>query len=412
MRKVLTTLMMLLICSLVMSPVVQAQQSPVDIAKQQNKYIDEKYNPKGMVVTADNGQIVYEYHKNKKVDPASTTKLMTMFLIYDDIKSGKIKMDDNVKITSRYAAMSQLPNLTTFPLQQGQTFTINQLLKQAALESSNAATLVLAEHIDGDSSKFTDRMNDKAKKLGMKDTYFTNPSGANNNLIKPFDPKSYKDETVSRTTAYDMALLANQILKVHPELLDITKLTSDTQKNIELHNTNTSLPNEVDGMKDVDGLKTGTSTQGYNLVLTAKRHHLRINTDIFNIQPYPDDTAKHARQQLANILTEQAFEKYEYRKVMTKGKHEIGDKKMIVEKDLYDLVPKDKSKYKLKISEDQRLYVDYNRDFIKGHHAPSVKVENYESPLKVFFHICLAIFGLILFAFLVMFGIKIYIKNN
>lgn len=59
--------------------------------------------------------------------------------------------------------MSELPNLTTFPLKEGTTVTINQLLKQAALESSNAATLVLAEHIDGSSSKFTDRMNQKLK---------------------------------------------------------------------------------------------------------------------------------------------------------------------------------------------------------------------------------------------------------
>ena len=59
--------------------------------------------------------------------------------------------------------MSELPNLTTFPLKQGETVTINQLLKQAALESSNASTLVLAEHIDGNSSKFTDRMNKKQK---------------------------------------------------------------------------------------------------------------------------------------------------------------------------------------------------------------------------------------------------------
>ena len=69
---------------------------------------------------------------------------------------------------------------------------MEQLLKQAALNSSNAATLVLAEHIDGDVSQFTDRMNAKAKALGMNHTHFTNPSGADNHLIQPYEPKGYK----------------------------------------------------------------------------------------------------------------------------------------------------------------------------------------------------------------------------
>ncbi|MPP21538.1 serine hydrolase, partial [Campylobacter jejuni] len=170
MKKVFTSLMMIMMCLVLISPTVFAEQSPVDVAKQEHQDIDKQYNPKGMIVTTKDGQILYDYHGNTQVDPASTTKLMTMNLVYDDIKSGKIKMNDKVKITSRYEKMSELPNLTTFPLKEGTTVTINQLLKQAALESSNAATLVLAEHIDGSSSKFTDRMNQKAKDLGMKDT--------------------------------------------------------------------------------------------------------------------------------------------------------------------------------------------------------------------------------------------------
>ncbi|MEJ7477482.1 penicillin-binding protein, partial [Staphylococcus saprophyticus] len=80
-----------------------------------------------------------------------------------------------------------------------------------------------------------------------------------------------------------MAILSTNLLKEHPDVLKITKLSKDTQSNQELHNTNTSLPNAADAMKDVDGLKTGTSDNGYNLELTAKRHHLRIVTGIFNV---------------------------------------------------------------------------------------------------------------------------------
>ena len=78
-----------------------AEQSPVDVAKQEHQDIDKQYNPKGMIVTTKMVKyfmIIMEV----LVDPASTTKLMTMNLVYDDIKSGKIKMNDKVKITSRY----------------------------------------------------------------------------------------------------------------------------------------------------------------------------------------------------------------------------------------------------------------------------------------------------------------------
>lgn len=410
-KKVFTSLMMIMMCLVLISPTVFAEQSPADVAKQEHQDIDKQYNPKGMIVTTKDGQILYDYHGSTQVDPASTTKLMTMNLVYDDIKSGKIKMNDKVKITSRYEKMSELPNLTTFPLKEGTTVTINQLLKQAALESSNAATLVLAEHIDGSSSKFTDRMNQKAKDLGMKDTTFTNPSGANNKILKPYEPKSYKDDTISHTTARDMSLLSNHILNAHPDVLKITKLSKDKQSNQELHNTNTSLPNEADGMKDVDGLKTGTSDNGYNLELTAKRNHLRIVTGIFNVKPYPDEQAKHARQKLANALTEHAFKQYDYRKVISKGEHEIDGKKYEVKKDLYDLVPKEKSKYQLKVSDDNQLYVDYNRQFMKGHKAPTVEVKPTTHWGMIFLYVCMAIAGLVLLGMLTIIGIKIYYKK-
>ena len=172
-----------------------------------------------------------------------------------------------------------------------------------------------------------------------------------------------------------MALLTNHLLREHPEVLNITKLKDDTQYHQKLHNTNLSLPHQSQQMKGVDGLKTGTSKEGYNLVLTTKRDHLRVNTNIFNVQPYPSDQSEHARHKIANAITQEAFHKYTYRKVISKGEHTIDGKKYDVKKDLYDVVPKDKSKYHLKVSKDQHVYVKYDRQFIGKEHIPSVKVE-------------------------------------
>ncbi|ANZ34410.1 penicillin-binding protein PBP4 [Staphylococcus carnosus] len=376
MNKVLSIVIsFLLLWTLFITPNIYAQQTPTEIAKQHHQPLNTQYNPKSAYVITQQGQILYNYHGNQSIDPASTTKLMTVYLVLEAIEQGKIKPSDSVKITPSYEKLAQLPNLTTFPLKNKQTYTIDQLLKQAMLESSNAATLVLADKLSGDTSKFTDNMNAKAKELGMKHSHFTNPSGANNLLIQQFAPKAYKSETFSHSTAQDMTILSKAIIKNYPKVLQYSSLKTDQQYGKKLTNTNLSLPGSQDALNGAQGLKTGTSDNGYNLVLTTKRNNLRIDTTVMNVQPYPSETSKHARQKIANALTEDAYKHYEYRKVISKGEHELDGKTYDVKQDLYDVVPKDKNKYKLKIKND-KLQIDYPRQFLKGSHVPSVKVEH------------------------------------
>lgn len=374
-RLLLATLLILIIYS----PVANASETPVQMANHHLKSkVNNQYNPESMLITTQQGQILYRYHQDKSVDPASTAKLMTTLLVLEDIKSGKIDKNDKVKISSRYEELSNLPDLTTFPLEKGETYTIDQLLKQALLESSNAASIILSEKVENNSSDFTDRMNKKAKSLGMTHTHFTNPSGADIKLIKEFAPKSYRDESYSKTTAYDMSLLAHDILKHHPEILNITKLKSDTQHDKKLENTNLSLPGLSEGKSGVDGLKTGTSDRGYNLVLTAKKQNLRVNTLLYNMKPYPDERANHLRQKVSNAGLQEAFDNYEYKKVLSKGEHKINGQTYNVKQDLYDVVPKKMSHNKFKVTQHNRVVLDYPRHFIKGTSAPSVKVEANE----------------------------------
>lgn len=404
--------MSLLILSLTQPPYSQAAETPVDIAKSQQLSLDSTFNPQGMIVTTEQGQILYQYHAHKELDPASTAKLMTLYLVFNSIKSGDIHLHDKVKISADQAKLTRLPNLTTVPLDKGKSYTVEELIKQAALESSNAATIILADYISKDSSTFTDKMNETAKQLHMIHTHFTNPSGADNNLLDKFAPKKYKNETTSHSTAQDMIVLSQHLIDKHPSILSITKLTDDQQRGNHLHNTNTSLPTLQDGMSGVDGLKTGTSDNGYNLVLTAKKDHLRINAVVLNVRPYPSNAAKHARQKIANAAIKRGFDDYEYRKVLSKGEHTFNGKTYNVISDLYDVVPKDKSKYKFHLSEDNKVSVAYKRHFLPGQHAPSVTVEAlsnnhwYTIPL----HILLVIGGLVITGMLIIIGIKVYIN--
>ena len=222
-------LSILILWAMTISQSAQAIETPVEIAKHYHESIDKKYNPKSAYVTTQQGQILYDYNGQRQLDPASTAKLMTVYLILEDVQNHKIHLTDKVKITSEYEEMAQLPNLTTFPVKKNQVYTIDQLLKQVMLESSNAASLILADHIDGDIEHFTNRMNEKAKAMGMHQTHYTNPSGANNKLLKQFAPKKYKHETASKSSAQDIAVLAQQLIKEHTKVLDYSKLETDEQ---------------------------------------------------------------------------------------------------------------------------------------------------------------------------------------
>lgn len=118
-----------------------------------------------MMVTTQSGQILYDQDSDLKTDPASLTKMMTVYLTLDAIENGKVKKDQSVKIDDTYESMSTIPMLSNVPLKRGDSYTIDQLVLQTLLKSSNAATLVLGDQISGSTSKFVDAMNQKAKKL-------------------------------------------------------------------------------------------------------------------------------------------------------------------------------------------------------------------------------------------------------
>src|SRR5699024_1766319 len=108
-----------------------------------------KYKPESVSVTAQTGQILYQDKAEKVTDPASLTKMMTMYLTLDAIENGEIKGTDKIKITSDYEKMSVLTNLDSIPLERGKSYSINQFIRQITLESSNAATLILDEKVSG-----------------------------------------------------------------------------------------------------------------------------------------------------------------------------------------------------------------------------------------------------------------------
>lgn len=362
--------------SLLHTSISDASESPVTIAnKEKNSSISTKYQPSGVMLTTDQGQILYNYRGNNQVDPASMSKMMTLYLTYEAIENGKLKLNDKVKITNKYATMSNLPNLSSVSLKQGQTYTIEELIKQTTLASSNAAAMILGEKVSGDNNTFTNKMNQQAKSFNMTNTNFVNPAGAQNSLLDQYAPSKFKKQDFPKSTAKDMNLLMQALIKKYPQILQISKLTRDTQRGNTFKSTNLSLKGQPLYLPGTDGLKTGTSNKGYNIALTNKQDQLRLNGTIMNVKPFGDVNAKYNRNRIGNQIIKQYRQKYEYKKVLTEGDHEIDGNKYHVKKDLYDVVPKDKSKWHLAINSKGKVYVHYYRDFLPGSHYPRVAAD-------------------------------------
>ena len=165
------------------------------------------------------------------------------------------------------------------------------------------------------------------------------------------------------------------LIKKYPQILQISKLPRDTQRGNTFKSTNLSLKGQPLYLPGTDGLKTGTSNKGYNIALTNKQDQLRLNETIMNVKPFGDVNAKYNRNRIGNQIIKQYRQKYEYKKVLTEGDHEIGGKKYHVKKDLYDVVPKDKSKWHLAINSKGKVYVHYYRDFLPGSQYPRVAAD-------------------------------------
>ena len=219
-----------------------------------------------ILIDYDTLEIIYEKNITEKLPPASMTKIMSMLLVMEAVDSGKISLDDEVLISENASSMGG----SQVYLQQGEKYSVHDLLKGVAIASGNDAVVALAEYISGTVEEFVRLMNEKAKELGLESTHFENPHGL--------------DSENHYSSAYDMAIMATELLK-HSKILEYTSiyedyLTKNDGSNIWLVNTN-KLIRYYNG---VDGLKTGyTSDAGYCLTATAKKNDLRLIAVVMNV---------------------------------------------------------------------------------------------------------------------------------
>lgn len=249
-----------------------------------------------IMIEESSKKILFEKDAHIKMAPASMTKIMTLLLVAEAISDNRLSLDQEVTASEYAVSMGG----SQVYLEANSKYKISELIKAVGIGSANDAAVVLAEVVGGTVENFVAMMNSKAKELGLTDTNFKNPHGL--------------DEANHYSTAYDMAMIASELVK-YDFILDVTSTYEDhfTHPNgnsIWLVNTN-SLIRFYDG---IDGLKTGFTTEaGYCLTATKKVDDMRILTVTMNAETRDDrnsDTIK---------LMESAFSMYNVKKVIDKN---------------------------------------------------------------------------------------------
>ena len=232
MKKILSIMLSIVIVMMCVSPAYAAEDKPpVDIKAKAAVLMD-----------ASTGKVLMKYNENEKLYPASVTKIMPLLLVCEAIDEGRISLGDTVTVSASAASKGG----SQIWLKEGEQMTVDELLKATAVYSANDACTALGEYIAGSDEAFVKLLNERAKELGMTNTYFENCTGL--------------DDTTENhlTTALDVAIMSRELLK-HELITNYTTIWMDSLRNgqTELVNTN-KLVRFYEG---TTGLKTGTTAK-------------------------------------------------------------------------------------------------------------------------------------------------------
>lgn len=211
-------------------------------------------------MNAASGQILYEKNPNERRAPASTTKLMVMYLIEKALAAHQASLNQIVPVTPDAYQVATEPDVSDAYLDPREHFTLEDMLKFIAVISANDATVAVADALAGDQQAFVDDMNAEARQLHLTNTHYMNPDGLT--------------QAGHYTSALDLATLARDLVTTYPQVLDYTKLPYVTVR----HGNTWPSTNELLGKyPGVDGLKTGyTADAGYCFVGTAEQNGVRL----------------------------------------------------------------------------------------------------------------------------------------
>ncbi len=243
MKQFLSGLMALLLLAAA-APAAQAEELAVDA---------QAY----LLMEKTTGEVLYAVNEHEQLEPASVTKIMTILLVMEAIDSGTLSYDDMVTASAYACSMGG----SQIWLKENEQMTVRDMLKAVCVASANDCSVALAEHLAGSADAFVEKMNQRARELGMNDTTFLNPTGL--------------PAAGHVTSAYDIALMSRELILNHPDVRQFTTIWMDTLRDgaFGLSNTN-KLIRYYEG---ATGLKTGSTDSAlYCLSATAERDGMEL----------------------------------------------------------------------------------------------------------------------------------------
>ena len=245
------------------------------------------------VVDLDTGAVLYSKNATSKIYPASMSKLMTLYILFEEIQNGALSLDTNLNVSKK----AWKKGGSKMFLEPGKKVTVRDILKGIIVQSGNDACIVVAENISGDEDSFADLMNEKAQELNLQFSNFTNSTG-------------WPDENHYMTVS-DLAILSTKIIKDFPEFFHLFKEKNFTYNEISQNNRNPLLFS----YKYADGLKTGyTEASGYSLAATALKNNRRlvlVVSGLNNEKERKEETQKLFEWAYKNFINIKLFNKNE-----------------------------------------------------------------------------------------------------
>jgi len=213
-----------------------------------------------LLIEYDTDQVLYEKNSRKKIYPASMSKLMTLYILFDYLDKNFISLDEKIFISENaWRKGGAVSDSSTMFAEVSSYISIENIIKGIVIQSGNDACIAISEAISGSEEIFSDEMNSYAKKLGMNDSNFVNSTGLH-------DDNHY-------STPLDMAILAKSLIKDFPNFYHYFSERSFTWNGIFQPNRNNLLGNNL----GIDGLKTGKTIQsGYSMIVSSKKENIRL----------------------------------------------------------------------------------------------------------------------------------------
>lgn len=272
-----------------------------------------------IAVETSTGKVLYDKNADSKNYIASISKILTIYLVLENIHEGKLSWDTEVRLSDYAYGLVEDPAISN-PGMTNRVYTVRELVNASMVVSANSAAIALAEKIAGSEPAFVDLMRAKLEEWGITDYQIVNSSGLNNSALNGNIYPNSGENDENMLSAKSVAIIAYHLIQDFPEILDISSQSSVELGDESYATSNKMLAGQILERQGVDGLKTGTTElAGQTLVITSKENGMRIIAVILHADNADSDD--YARFTEANKLLDYLYQTFELTDLYSSGQH-------------------------------------------------------------------------------------------